>query len=299
LNPDYIATQLLREAGQFLFGDLAGSSIVSIPHALNPAAYHPIPGNNRTIDIGARAVRYPPHLGDDDRNRIMEYFATFGPKTGLIVDISDQRYDRAGWAAFLNRCKATVATEAGSWFLEREDMTVNAIREYVLSRRSPGLVIRNDSKLRAIGHKLPWQVRSFARKLLRTGPVRHEALINEQVNSRDIFEKFFAGRSRPPIYGKCISSRHFDAIGTKTCQIMFRGRYNDILEADRHYFALESDFSNIGEVLERFRDPDLCREISESAFDLVMAQHTYAHRMRQVYSVLSQSAAPAGTQVQR
>jgi hypothetical protein len=159
LNPDYIATQLLREAGQFLFGDLAGSSIVSIPHALNPAAYHPIPGNNRTIDIGARAVRYPPHLGDDDRNRIMEYFATFGPKTGLIVDISDQRYDRAGWAAFLNRCKATVATEAGSWFLEREDMTVNAIREYVLSRRSPGLVIRNDSKLRAIGHKLPWQVR--------------------------------------------------------------------------------------------------------------------------------------------
>jgi spore maturation protein CgeB len=80
---------------------------------------------------------------------------------------------------------------------------------------------------------------------------------------------------------------------------MFRGRYNDILEADRHYFALESDFSNIGEVLERFRDPDLCREISESAFDLVMAQHTYAHRMRQVYSVLSQSAAPAGTQVQR
>jgi hypothetical protein len=34
------------------------------------------------------------------------------------------------------------------------------------------------------------------------------------------------------------SSRHFEAVGTKTCQIMFRGRFNDILAADRHYLAL-------------------------------------------------------------
>jgi len=290
LAPDYIATQLLSEAGEFLFGDIVRGSVVSIPHALNPDAYRPVlDRNDRPVDIGARAVRYLPHLGDDDRNRILEYFKLHGRAAGLSVDISDQRHDRAGWADFLNRCKGTVATEAGSWFLERDDATVNAIRDYVLSRRSAGFVIRNDSKLRSLGHKLPWQLRSLARRLLRRGPIRHEALINEQVNSHDIFEKFFAGRSRPPIYGKCISSRHFDAIGTKTCQIMFRGRYNDILEADQHYIALESDFSNIGDVLERFGDPELRREISESAFDLAMSKHTYAHRMRRVYAVLTQS----------
>src|SRR3990172_1592647 len=56
------------------------------------------------------------------------------------------------------------------------------------------------------------------------------------------------------VSGKTISSRHFDAIGALTCQIMFPGRYGDILEADRHYLALERDFSNIDDVLARFLD---------------------------------------------
>lgn len=298
LGPDFIATQLLAEAGEYLFGDLAQRSVISIPHALNPDAYRAVSGNNRPIDIGARAVRYLPHLGDDDRNRILQHFNERASDFGMTVDISDQRFDRVGWAAFLNRCKGTVATEAGSWFLERDDATVNEIRDYVLSSAPSGIVIRNDSKLRALGHKMPWQLRSLARRLLKKGLVRHEALINEELNSKDILEKFFADRPRPPVYGKCISSRHFDAIGTKTCQIMFRGRYNGILEADRHYLALESDFSNVGDVLERFRDPKIRSDITESAFDLVMSKHTYAQRMRQIYAVLTGSdVAAAATKI--
>lgn len=295
LHPEYIATQLLSEAGNHLFGDLAGS-VVSIPHATNHETYRPLGDvNDRPIDIGTRAVRYLPHLGDDDRNRILEYFTVFGPKVGLNVDISDQRYDRAGWADFLNRCKGTVSTEAGSWFLEKDDATVNAIRKYVLSRAPAGFVIRNDSRLRSFGHKMPWWVRSVARRLLKHGFVRHEALINEQVGSQEIFDKFFANRARPPFYSKCVSSRHFDAAGTKTCQIMFRGRYNDIFEADRNYLALEPDFSNVDDVMERFRDPEVRRVITESAFDLVMSKHTYDHRMRQVYDILMQSTSAAQT----
>ena len=38
---DWIATQLLHEAGQYLFGDLASCGVVSIPHALNPEAFRP------------------------------------------------------------------------------------------------------------------------------------------------------------------------------------------------------------------------------------------------------------------
>lgn len=288
MRPDYIATQLLPEAGKYLFGDLDIRDVVAIPHALNPAAYQPVKSQNgRSLDVGARAVKYLPHLGDDDRNRLLQWFADHGPERGLNVDVSDTRLDRRGWADYLNNCRATVATEAGSWFLERDDTTVNEVREYVLSKPSNGFVLKNDSILRRLGHRLPWWTRSIARRALRNGPVRHEALVNEQLDHNEIFEKFFAGRPRPAHYSKCISSRHFDAAGTKTCQIMFRGRFNDILRADEHYLALESDFSNIDAVLDAFRDSTNRQKIADAAFDLVMSKHTYAHRMRHVYDVLA------------
>lgn len=287
MKPDYIATQLLPEAGSYLFGDLAVRGVVAIPHALNPAVYRPsTPHEKRPLDVGARAVKYLPHLGDDDRNRLLQWFATRGSEYGLNVEISDSRLDRKGWAGYLDQCKATVATEAGTWFLERDDSTVDAIREYVLSKPAKGFVLKNDSSLRRMGHRLPWWIRSLARQVMRSGPIRHEALVNEQLDYQEIFDRFFAGRARPAHYGKCISSRHFDAAGTKTCQIMFRGRFNDILRADEHYLALESDFTNIDQVLDVFRDPDRRQKIADAAFDLVMSEHTYAHRMQRIHDVL-------------
>ncbi|WP_293865663.1 glycosyltransferase [uncultured Alsobacter sp.] len=281
-RPDIVATQLLPEAGQYLFGDVAGR-VVAIPHALNPAAYRPLrAAQDRPIDVGARAVRYLAHLGDDDRNRILDWFRTQGPGRGLAIDISDGRFDRTGWADFLNRSKATVATEAGTWFLERDDATVNAIRDYILSRSGSAFVIRNDSALRTLGHKLPGWARDLARKVLRHGPLRHEALVNEAVDPAEIHARFFAGRERPAINGKCISSRHFDAAGTRTCQIMFPGRFNDILVADEHYLALEPDFSNIDDVLRRFADPDQRGAIVDRLHALVLDRHTYANRMETV-----------------
>lgn len=286
MRPDVVATQLLPEAGRFLFADVAGR-VVPIPHALNPRAYRPGPApSGRSIDIGARATRYLAHLGDDERNRILDWFAREGPRRGLRVDISDARLDRAGWASFLQRSRATVASEAGSWFLERDDATVNAIREYVLHEVGHGLVIRNDSSLRKFGHKLPWWARSIARHLLGHGPVRHEAVINESVDQAEIHRRFFAGKSRPEIYGKCISSRNFDAAGTKTCQILFTGRYNDILEADVHYFALAHDFANVDGVIRRLGDEAEVLRVADAAYDHVMSGHTYAHRMATVYAAL-------------
>lgn len=286
IRPDIVATQLLQDAGEYLFGDVAGR-VVAVPHALNPAAYRPTRSfDDRPIDIGTRAVRYLPHLGDDDRNRIVDWFARHGAEYGLTVDISDARFDRSNWANFLNSSKGTVATEAGTWFLERDDATVNAIRDYVLAVSSRGLLIRNDSPLRVLGHKLPWWARALARKLMRHGPIRHESSVNETLDFDEIFQKFFAGRPRPAIHGKCISSRHFDAAGTKTCQIMFPGRFNDILVADAHYLALNPDFSNIGSVLARFSDPTQRSILVDAAYDLVMSGHTYAHRMAAVYDHL-------------
>src|SRR5262249_1337632 len=286
IRPEWIGTQLLEEAGQYLFGDVVTRGIVPIPHALNPSAFRPI-GNpdTRPIDIGSRVMKYMPHVGDDDRNRIAEAFIKIGYERGMKIDISHTRFDRSGWANFLNLCKGTVSTEAGSWFLEKDDTTVEARRHY-LHKQTVGIVIANDSKLWVLAHAFPPWVRRRAKWMISALGIRYETLVNELQSYPEIHARFFKDKPRPPVYGKCISSRHFEAIGTKTCQIMFLGRFNDILQADRHYLALNRDFSNLEAVLARFCDPRHRRAIVEEAYEHVMDSHTYEHRMRLLYDIL-------------
>ena len=293
IEPDFIATQLTLEAGDFLFGDLVRRRVVSLPHALNPRAFSSgISQADRPIDIGVRAARYVPHLGDDDRNRLHDFFAERAFDPEFRVDIGSQRFDRSGWADFLNRCKATVSSEAGSWYLERDDETVEAIRWYVDERfAGRGIVVRNDSMLRRLGHKMPWAVRAGLRRIMSRGLVRHESMANEAIPFDEIFERFFRCRPRCPAYGKCISSRHFDAIGTKTVQIMFPGRFNDILVADQHYIALAPDFSNFDDVMDRFADLTYRQAMADRAHDYVMADHTYEKRMAQLQDIVATTRA--------
>jgi spore maturation protein CgeB len=289
--PDVIATQLLAEAGTWLYADV-GTRVVAMPHALNPAAFRPVlPQSKRTIDVGIRAYRYLAHLGDDDRNRLHDYFTAnpFVPR--LAVDASfDQRLDRAGWADFLNRCKATVSTEAGSFYLERDDRTVLAIRDHA-AKAAKGIVLRADSLPARLARGLPYRVKSLLRRVLRGSLLSYEATAAEALDFAEIHGRFFAGRARAPVYSKAISSRHFDAVGCKTLQIMFPGRYNDILVAGEHYVALAPDFSNIAEVLELLRDVRARERIVERAYDHVMARHTYACRLASLARTLETAAA--------
>jgi spore maturation protein CgeB len=82
--------------------------------------------------------------------------------------------------------------------------------------------------------------------------------------------------------GKAISSRHFEPIGTKTCQILIEGRYNDILKPNEHYISVKADLSDIGEAVRRFKDVAFRQAMVETAYDYVRAEHTYAHRVRQL-----------------
>jgi glycosyl transferase family 1 len=286
IAPDAIATQLPLEAGEWLYAG-SGARIVALPHALNPNVFHPtLPQAERPIDIGARSYRYLAYLGDDDRNRLHDFFATQHFNPPLALDLSTEaRYDRAGWAAFLNRCKATISTEAGSWFLERDDATVLAIRDY--AAHESGLVLRADSSLQHLARRLPYGVKATLRRFLRGTLLRHEALGAERLDFADVHRRFFAGRPRAPVYSKCISSRHFDAVGCKTLQIMFPGRFNDILRAGEHYVPLAPDFANLGEVLALLGDMPARQALVDRAYEHVMSAHTYAHRLAALHSVLA------------
>lgn len=86
--------------------------------------------------------------------------------------------------------------------------------------------------------------------------------------------------------GKAISSRHFEAMGTKTVQILLEGEYNHLMTPDLHYISIKKDFSNFKEKWQEFEDQSRCTDISERCFEYVMEKHRYVHRVDHLLSTL-------------
>ncbi len=102
---------------------------------------------------------------------------------------------------------------------------------------------------------------------------RHPDISFEEVQNR------FFNNHLSPVFGKAISSRHFEPVGTKTCQILIEGYYNGVLMPDKHYISVKKDLSNIGDVICRFRDEDYRSRMVERTYEHVMENHTYRHRI--------------------
>ncbi len=290
---DIVATQLLLEAGAYLYAS-TNCRVVAVPHALNPQAFKP--GGNpesRPLNLGVKGYRYPAYLGDDDRNRMITRLTDCALAMSLKLDISeDRRLSRDDWSAFLGSCRGTVSTEAGSWYISPDDDLMKKIHDY-LRTKDRGFILKNESVLRRAARVLPTPIKAALWTLLKKGPVKFEVLEDYKTSFEELANVFFAGRPRPAVYGKAISSRHFDAIGKKTCQILLEGRYNDILTAGQHYIPIKSDLSNVREALAQFEDPRLCNKIVDNAYDHIIASHTYAHRAEAIYNLLTESAPQA------
>ena len=115
--------------------------------------------------------------------------------------------------------------------------------------------------------------------------VRSYLKAHPQAPFDEVFQRFF--RDYPnPVSGKAISSRHFEPIGTQTCQILLEGRYNDILVANEHYLALKKDFSNIHDVVERFKDEQHRTAMVQRTYEYALAEHTYQHRVRSLVDTI-------------
>lgn len=109
---------------------------------------------------------------------------------------------------------------------------------------------------------------------------------NPGASFEDVFQRFFAGQPRG-VSGKSISSRHFEPIGTKTCQILLEGDYNGLLMPNVHYIPVKKDLSDIDAALERFRDESLRRRMVDETYEYALAQHTYARRVERLLAMLS------------
>ncbi len=265
LEPNIVATQLLLESAQYLYEEIPGARVLALPHALNPDVFRAeVAPERRPVDIGFRGAEYLPYVGDNDRNRIIGYFANEHFDVPLAIDVrTNFPFDRDGWSAFLNQCKGTIGAEAGSVYMTRDDSILERAETEmgasIVAGPPPPLVKR--------------LMKSYSWRVLRRRPD------TSTVPKPPAPAQSLTMPEHGAVSGKTISSRHFDAIGALTCQILFRGRYGDILEPDRHYLALERDFSNIDDVLARFLDDTTRNRLVRDTREWAMANHTYRHRV--------------------
>lgn len=286
VRPDLILTQLLVEAGQWLY-EPVGTRVEALPHALNPSAFKPgPPSTRRRIDVGVRAVRYSPHLGDFERLDLFKKFQDLVVQGRIVGDleIGGVRFNRAGWAEFLSTCRATISSEAGSYWLERDDRLCLAMQRALRGSAGMRIVLPQSGGLRALARRfLPASLR---KAIVKASPDRfiedYNLGIGDDSDSpaiRRAQAKIFRHENRAPVYTKCISSRHFDAIGATCVQILIAGRYNEILVPGEHYIPLRPDLADMEEALRQLDDRALCDAIAQRAYAHVMSSHTFPHRM--------------------
>jgi hypothetical protein len=279
VGAEFVATQLLEATGAWLY-EGSGARVIGVPHGLNDRIFRTIsPRQSRRIDIGTRAFPYPIYVGNQLRNDLIERTREISGKLGLNIDIrTDDRLTRDEWAGFLNRSRFTVATEAGSTNLERDDARAFAIRDFLRERRR-GFAINPASSIRGFARHLPWTTRQWILRNLARINVTHEAIEVDREIHGEVIDRFFSGTATTTPSGTCISSRHFDAIGCGTVQLLVEGEYNGILKAGVHYLPLRKDFSNLEDVLRSVADVHFANDIAESARAHVMSHHTLEKRV--------------------
>ena len=110
---------------------------------------------------------------------------------------------------------------------------------------------------------------------------------NPEVSVQKLIDDVFKTQNIPFVNGKAVSSRHFEPIGTKTCQLLIEGHYNGILKENEHYISINKDYSNFDEAFERYLDPKERHDIIENAYEYVLRNHTYDIRVKTILNQIN------------
>ncbi len=82
-----------------------------------------------------------------------------------------------------------------------------------------------------------------------------------------------------------ISPRVFEAAAAKTAMLMFVGEYSGVCIPNVHYIALEKDFSNFSEVLEKIQDDAYLQAMADRAYaDLIASGHYAQSKLSHIVS---------------
>ncbi|MDF1852112.1 MAG: glycosyltransferase [Verrucomicrobiales bacterium] len=280
LGAQVAASQLLQETCDWLYEGVCEKA-VSVPHALNPKVFEAGPDfSSRRRDLGVRSFRYPGFLGDEERNGLLQQVTRMAAGDERVDISTTERLSREDWCDFLKDSVSTISTEAGSYFLEKDDTIVRALEE----RYREGGEISTDSLIYRVGQRLPSDMKRRIREWLSktSGAPGYEGSWAEKIQFSDIEDEFFPEEKRCPFHSKIISARHLEAVGTGTIQILLEGRYNDLLKAGEHYLELRKDLKNLSELVDAVREPQQFEEMTRDTREMVMSSHTHRHRVQQV-----------------
>jgi hypothetical protein len=75
-----------------------------------------------------------------------------------------------------------------------------------------------------------------------------------------------------------LSPRHFEAVITKTCQVLVEGEYEGVFRPNIHYIPLKRDFSNVEEVLKKVKDHSYLQQIVDRAYYDIYQSGDYTYR---------------------
>ncbi len=283
LNISYVGSMLMHDAAQYLWSDIARKKVILTPPALNNNNFfsHQFL-HNRKYDIGFKGIKYYSYIGDTERNDMVQKFSKL---KGLNLSIDNTRYDAKNWSIFLNSCKSVISSEAGSYYVDIDDKIVRQIILEITQKTKKIIIPRTN--IDKYFYKLPLIIKKIFKFFLTKTPISHSNLVFEDAEFSLFYEKYFKKIKKPSIHFKCISSRNFDAIGTKTAQILLEGKYNDILEPNVHYIELKKDYSNFSEVIEKIKDKKLLDKITKAAHDFIFENHLYRHRVDNILDELT------------
>jgi len=284
IRTDIVFSQLLQETAEWLYAE-TGARVLSLPHALNHRRFRPGPDYlARRLDLVSRSYRYPVYLGDNQRNDVFTAASRLQGKSDWTIDVRlGARADASTWADLLRDSRATIATEAGTWFLERDDCTAREVERRMRLGGRAGFALPN--WLRRGLRRLPSAQKDLLRRAGSGLAMTYAPLATPDARTAKAIAEIFATAPKPPVYGKCIAARNFDALGTKTLQLLTPGRYNDIMKPGEHYLEIAADASNLEEILESAQNPAIWTRITEAGYALGLSS-TYAVRINELLSQL-------------
>jgi hypothetical protein len=136
LDVSLVVSQLSSPAAHELYRQRLGCEVAAIPSGgLDASVFAPrTPADRRETDVGYRAYDAPIYLGHRERRELAEHVGDAARRRGLRVDVSldpSDRFDEARWAAFLDGCRAQLASEAGADYFELTDETRLRVNAWV------------------------------------------------------------------------------------------------------------------------------------------------------------------------
>ncbi|MES2984395.1 MAG: glycosyltransferase [Pseudomonadota bacterium] len=189
---------------------------------------------NRAIDIGYRGSLQPLNFGRlaYEKRKIGDDVKEKLAGSGLALDISSRWEDRFGGDAWFDFLGSCKAT----------------------------LGAESGASIFDLNGDLKERCKAISEKL---GPDREdhafaEAYLAELADLED------------NIHYHQISPRHFEAAATGTVQLLYPGDYSGLLQAGRHYFTLERDYSNLDEAVALIRDERARSAMAQAAYEEVV-----------------------------